>query len=70
MRTAHGVVETPIFMPVGTLATVKAMAPEELQELGAGIILSNIYHLYLRPGEEVESALGGLHKFIDRKSVV
>jgi queuine tRNA-ribosyltransferase len=65
MRTAHGVVETPIFMPVGTLATVKAMAPEELQELGAGIILSNIYHLYLRPGVEVVAALGGLHKFMN-----
>ncbi|MFZ5452273.1 MAG: tRNA guanosine(34) transglycosylase Tgt [Thermodesulfobacteriota bacterium] len=65
MRTAHGVVETPIFMPVGTLGTVKAMAPEEVQELGAGIILSNIYHLYLRPGVEVVAALGGLHKFMN-----
>jgi queuine tRNA-ribosyltransferase len=65
MRFAHGPVETPVFMPVGTLATVKAMTPEELRELGAGIILSNIYHLYLRPGVEVVSALGGLHKFMN-----
>lgn len=65
MRTRHGVVETPIFMPVGTLGTVKAMTPEEVQELGARIILSNIYHLYLRPGVEVVEALGGLHKFMN-----
>ncbi|MDD2901738.1 MAG: tRNA guanosine(34) transglycosylase Tgt [Syntrophales bacterium] len=65
MRTVHGVVQTPIFMPVGTQGTVKAMAPEELQGLGAGIILSNIYHLYLRPGAEVVAALGGLHKFMN-----
>lgn len=65
MRTAHGVVQTPVFMPVGTLGTVKAMAPEEVRELGAGIILSNTYHLYLRPGVETVAALGGLHKFMN-----
>ena len=65
MRTHRGVVETPIFMPVGTLGTVKAMTPEELQELGAEIILSNIYHLYLRPGVEVVEKLGGLHQFMN-----
>jgi queuine tRNA-ribosyltransferase len=65
LHTRRGVVETPVFMPVGTYATVKAMTPEELQELGAGIILSNIYHLYLRPGVEVVAALGGLHKFMN-----
>jgi len=65
IRTRRGVVETPLFMPVGTQGTVKAMTPEELQELGAGIILSNIYHLYLRPGVEVVAALGGLHRFMN-----
>ncbi len=61
----HGTVETPVFMPVGTQATVKAMAPGELKELGATIILSNTYHLYLRPGEEVIRAAGGLHAFMN-----
>jgi queuine tRNA-ribosyltransferase len=63
--TAHGVVETPIFMPVGTKATVKAMTPEELRGMGAHIILGNTYHLHLRPGEEVIAELGGLHKFMN-----
>ena len=63
LKTRRGVVETPIFMPVGTQATVKAMSPFELQELGAQIILSNTYHLHVRPGEEVVECLGGLHKF-------
>lgn len=61
----HGMVETPAFMPVGTLGTVKAMTPEELKELGAQIILGNTYHLYLRPGHELIHALGGLHKFMN-----
>lgn len=65
LQTAHGVVETPIFMPVGTKATVKAMLPEELKQLGAQIILGNTYHLHLRPGEDVISELGGLHKFMN-----
>lgn len=65
ITTPHGEIETPIFMPVGTAATVKAMRPEEVDELGAQIILSNTYHLYLRPGHEVIKAAGGLHKFMN-----
>lgn len=61
---AHGVVQTPAFMPVGTYGTVKAMLPEELRELGAGMILGNAYHLRLRPGAEVIAAHGGLHRFM------
>jgi queuine tRNA-ribosyltransferase len=60
----HGVVETPVFMPVGTYGTVKAMTPEELTDLGAQIILGNTFHLMLRPGTEVISAHGGLHGFM------
>ncbi|MEM5427614.1 tRNA guanosine(34) transglycosylase Tgt [Cupriavidus oxalaticus] len=60
----HGVVETPIFMPVGTYGSVKAMSPLELNEIGAHIILGNTFHLWLRPGLEVVNAHGGLHKFI------
>lgn len=62
--TPHGVIETPVFMPVGTQATVKAMTPEELVELGAQIILSNTYHLYLRPGADLVAEAGGLHDFM------
>lgn len=65
LHTPHGSFETPVFMPVGTLATVKAMSPEELKELGAGIILSNTYHLWLRPGEEIIKEAGGLHRFMN-----
>ncbi|MBK9294468.1 MAG: tRNA guanosine(34) transglycosylase Tgt [Oligoflexia bacterium] len=65
LTTAHGVVETPVFMPVGTKATVKAMTVEELEEIGFKIILGNTYHLHLRPGEEVVKKLGGLHKFMN-----
>ena len=64
IKTARGVIETPAFMPVGTLGTVKAMTPEELTDLGAQIILGNTYHLYLRPGHELIRDLGGLHKFM------
>ena len=64
VRTLHGNFKTPIFMPVGTQATVKAVTPENLQELGAEIILANTYHLYLRPGHELIRQLGGLHKFM------
>jgi queuine tRNA-ribosyltransferase len=64
MATARGVVPTPVFMPVGTYATVKTLTPEDLRELGAGLILSNTYHLYLRPGVETIAALGGLHRFM------
>jgi len=63
-RTAHGSFETPAFMPVGTQATVKAMTPEELEGLGAEIILTNTYHLYLRPGHERVRRLGGAHSFM------
>ena len=63
--TAHGVVETPAFMPVGTYGTVKAMTPEELAGLGAQIILGNTFHLLLRPGAEVIAAHGGLHRFMN-----
>ncbi|PKM80949.1 MAG: tRNA guanosine(34) transglycosylase Tgt [Firmicutes bacterium HGW-Firmicutes-14] len=65
LHTPHGVIETPVFMPVGTQATVKAMTPEELKENGAEIILSNTYHLYLRPGAELIKEAGGLHKFMN-----
>lgn len=64
LATAHGVVETPIFMPVGTQGTVKALTPAQLREVGAQIILSNTYHLNLRPGSELIRDLGGLHKFM------
>ena len=64
MQLAHGVVETPVFMPVGTYGTVKAMTPEELTGLGAQIVLGNTYHLMLRPGLEVVGAHGGLHRFM------
>lgn len=63
-QTAHGTVDTPIFMPVGTQATVKAMSPEVLKDLGSQIILSNTYHLHMRPGEDLIAALGGLHSFM------
>ncbi len=64
LRTAHGVVETPVFMPVGTQATVKALTQEMLEEMGAQILLANTYHLFLRPGEQVIRELGGLHRFM------
>lgn len=64
LHTPHGEIETPVFMPVGTQATVKAMTPEELREMGAGIILSNTYHLFLRPGQELIAEAGGLHQFM------
>ncbi|RNA68742.1 tRNA guanosine(34) transglycosylase Tgt [Alteribacter keqinensis] len=65
VHTPHGSFETPVFMPVGTLATVKTMSPDELKELGAEIILSNTYHLWLRPGHEIVKEAGGLHKFMN-----
>lgn len=63
--TAHGVVETPVFMAVGTKATVKAMTPHELKELGTQVVLGNTYHLHLRPGENLIAQMGGLHKFMN-----
>ena len=65
LKTPHGVIETPVFMPVGTRATVKAVEPRELEELHAQIILSNTYHCYLRPGDELIARAGGLHKFMN-----
>lgn len=65
LHTPHGVIETPIFMPVGTQATVKAMTPEELKDIGSQIILSNTYHLYMRPGYDLIERAGGLHKFMN-----
>jgi queuine tRNA-ribosyltransferase len=62
--TPHGPVETPAFMPVGTLATVKALDPDDLVQMGASMILANAYHLHLRPGDEVVREMGGLHKFM------
>jgi queuine tRNA-ribosyltransferase len=64
LQLTHGVVETPQFMPVGTNATVKALHPDDLREVGASIILANTYHLYLRPGHERIARLGGLHRFM------
>lgn len=65
LHTPHGQIETPIFMPVGTLATVKTMDPRDLKEIGAQIILSNTYHLYLRPGHKIVEKAGGLHSFMN-----
>src|SRR5689334_19928728 len=65
LHTAHGVVNTPAFMPVGTAGTVKAMLPESVKATGAEIILGNTYHLMLRPGAERVAAFGGLHKFMN-----
>jgi queuine tRNA-ribosyltransferase len=64
LRTAHGLVETPVFMPVGTRATVKGMLPQRLAELGAQTVLANTYHLYLRPGDRTVEAAGGLNAFM------
>lgn len=63
--TPHGTFPTPMFMPVGTQATVKTLAPEELKEMGAGVILANTYHLWLRPGEDIVEEAGGLHQFMN-----
>ncbi|MFZ2374573.1 MAG: tRNA guanosine(34) transglycosylase Tgt, partial [Trichococcus flocculiformis] len=63
--TPHGTFQTPMFMPVGTLATVKTMSPEELKTMGSQIILSNTYHLWLRPGSDLVEEAGGLHKFMN-----
>jgi queuine tRNA-ribosyltransferase len=65
LRTAHGAIDTPVFMPVGTRATVKALSPDDIRACGAAIILGNTYHLYLRPGAEVIDLFGGLHRFMN-----
>lgn len=64
LHTPHGDVELPMFMPVGTLATVKTLSPEEIKSLGAGVILANTYHLHIRPGEDIVAKHGGLHNFM------
>lgn len=64
IETPRGRVETPVFMPVGTLATVKTLTPQDLRDMGAGIILGNTYHLYLRPGHALVRRMGGLHRFM------
>ena len=63
-QTPHGDLQTPVFAPVGTQASVKTLTPEHLKELGASLVLSNTYHLYLRPGDELVAEMGGLHKFM------
>ena len=70
LTTPHGAIETPVFMPVGTAATVKGLTQEALEELGAKIILANTYHLYLRPGHELIRKLGGLHKFMSWRGAI
>jgi queuine tRNA-ribosyltransferase len=70
LETAHGVVETPVFMPVGTAATVKTLDPRDLEALGAGIVLANTYHLFLRPGHERIARLGRLHRFMSWSGAV
>ena len=64
LTTPHGKIVTPVFMPVGTQATVKSLTPQELNDAGAQIILSNSYHLYMRPGHKLVEKAGGLHKFM------
>src|SRR5262245_15377361 len=64
ITTSHGVIETPVFMPVGTQGTVKAISQDMLEALAAQIILGNTYHLFLRPGHELIRQLGGLHRFV------
>jgi queuine tRNA-ribosyltransferase len=64
LHTPHGIVETPVFMPVGTQATVKGLTPEQVRQAGAQILLGNTYHLTLRPGDEIIAELGGLHRFM------
>ena len=68
--TPHGPVETPVFTPVGTLATVKALDPDDLTAMGASMILSNAYHLHLRPGDELVREMGGLHEFMQWKGPI
>jgi queuine tRNA-ribosyltransferase len=70
LTTPHGVIETPVFMPVGTAATVKALTQEALEELGARILLANTYHLYLRPGHDLIRKLGGLHAFMSWRGAI
>ncbi len=70
IHTAHGDIPTPVFAPVGTQATVKSLTPAQLSELGAGLVLANTYHLYLRPGDELVAEFGGLHQFMNWHSPI
>lgn len=70
VHTPHGDIQTPVFMPVGTQATVKALKPEDVEKTGAEIILGNTYHLYLRPGHDIVREAGGLHKFMNWKKAI
>ncbi len=70
LKTNHGIVETPMFMPVGTKATVKLLTPEELYDCNVGVILANTYHLWLRPGEDIIDKAGGIHKFMNFKGPI
>ena len=70
VHTPHGTFMTPAFMPVGTQASVKGMSPEEVYGMGAGIMLSNTYHLWLRPGSDIVAKAGGLHKFMNWKGAI
>ena len=70
LQTLHGEVHTPAFMPVGTQGSVKSLCPVDLQDIGAGIILGNTYHLYLRPGDELLAHMGGLHRFMNWKGPI
>ena len=70
VKTLHGQIRTPVFMPVGTQATVKAVTPEDLEQLGAQIILGNTYHLFIRPGSELIKQFGGLHSFMNWKKPI
>ena len=70
ITTAHGCFETPVFMPVGTQGSVKALSPEDLEQAGVGILLANTYHLYLRPGHGLIERLGGLHRFMGWKGAI
>lgn len=70
IKTNYGVVDTPMFMPVGTKATVKSLTPEELYDAGSGVVLANTYHLWLRPGEDIIDKAGGLHQFMNYKGPI
>ena len=70
IKTEHGNIQTPVFMPVGTIGAVKTFSPHELEGLGSDIILGNTYHLYLRPGLEVIKKAGGIHQFMNWKKPI
>ncbi|MBP5242388.1 MAG: tRNA-guanine transglycosylase, partial [Clostridia bacterium] len=65
LHTPHGDIETPVYMPVGTQATVKGLLPRDVEDAGSQIVLANTYHLYMRPGDELVKEAGGLHKFMN-----